>query len=104
MVTDEASLTLAANRFSTPTGCPPVLDSLATTLVEDNGISVQGGAKSSVRAVAAWRWIFGHTEYVRLSGQSDRRIPWTQSLTTWFHDHYRRLHVHGGIGHVYKRR
>jgi hypothetical protein len=64
VVSDEVSLTLAANRFSTGAGCPAVLDSLATTLVEDNGISVQGGAKSSARAVAAWRWIFGHTEYV----------------------------------------
>jgi hypothetical protein len=104
VVSDEVSLTLAANRFSTGPGCPAVLDSLATTLVEDNGISVQGGAKSSARAVAGWRWIFSHTEYVWLSGDSDRRIPWTRPLTTWFYQHYRRLHVHHGIGRVYKRR
>ena len=78
VVSDEVSLTIAANRFSTRPGCPAVLDSLATTLVEDNGISVQGGAKSSARAVAAWRWIFAHAEYVWLSSDSDRRIPWTQ--------------------------
>jgi hypothetical protein len=104
VVSDEVSLTLAANRFSTRPGCPAVLDSLATTLVEDNGISVQGGAKSSARAVAAWRWIFGHTEYVWLSTDSDRRIPWTNALSQWFDHHYRRLNVHGGAGHVYKRR
>jgi hypothetical protein len=104
VVSDEASLTLAVNRFSTRPSCPAVLDSLATTLVEDNGISVQGGAKSSARAVAAWRWIFGHTEYVWLSSDSDRRIPWTRSLSRWFDRHYRRLNVHGGLGHVYKRR
>ena len=56
VVTDEVSLTLAANRFSTQPGCPDVLDSLATTLVEDDGVSVQGGAKASARAVAAWTW------------------------------------------------
>jgi hypothetical protein len=104
VVSDEVSLTLAANRFSTRAGCPAVLDSLATTLVEDNGISVQGGAKSSARAVAAWRWIFGQTEYVWLSSDSDRRIPWTYALSQWFDHHYRRLNVHGGVGHVYKRR
>ena len=104
VVSDEVSLTLAVNRFSTRPSCPAVLDSLATTLVEDNGISVQGGAKSSARAVAAWRWIFGHTEYVWLSSDSDRRIPWTRPLSRWFDRHYRRLDVHGGLGHVYKRR
>ena len=90
VVTDEVSLTLAANRFSTGAGCPDVLDSLATTLVEDNGLSVQGGAKASARAVAAWTWIFGHAQYVWLSPDSDRRIPWSggwsggsRATTSW---------------------
>jgi alpha-1,2-mannosyltransferase len=104
VVTDEASLTLAANRFSTKPGCPDVLDSLATTLVEDNGISVQGGAKASARAVSAWTWIFGHAQYVWLSPDSDRRIPWTHGLERWFGRHYRKLPVHRGLGQVYKKR
>jgi len=104
VVTDEASLTLAANRFSTQPSCPDVLDSLATTLVEDNGVSVQGGAKASARAVAAWTWIFGHAQYVWLSNDSDRRIPWTPGLEHWFARHFKRLDVHRGIGQVYKRR
>jgi alpha-1,2-mannosyltransferase len=104
VVTDEVSLTLAANRFSTQPGCPDVLDSLATTLVEDNGVSVQGGAKASARAVAAWTWIFGHTRYVWLSPDSDRRIPWTHGLEQWFARHFKRVTVHRGLGQVYKRR
>ena len=104
VVSDEVSLTIAANRFSTRPGCPAVLDSLATTLVEDNGVSVQGGAKSLPRAVAAWRWIFAHTEYVWLSSQSGRRIPWTNALTQWFHQHFKLLKVHDGTGRVYQRR
>jgi hypothetical protein len=104
VVSDEVSLTIAANRFSTRPGCPAVLDSLATTLVEDNGISVQGGARSSARTVAAWRWIFAHTEYVWLSSQSGRRIPWTNALSQWFDQHFKPLKVHGGTGRVYKRR
>ena len=104
VVSDEVSLTIAANRFSTRPGCPAVLDSLATTLVEDNGISVQGGARSSARAVAAWRWIFGHTEYVWLSSDSERRIPWTNALTHWFHRRFKLLKVHHGTGRVYQRR
>ena len=104
VVTDEVSLTLAANRFSTQPSCPDVLDSLATTLVEDNGVSVQGGAKASARAVAAWTWIFGHAQYVWLSNDSDRRIPWTRGLEQWFARHFERLKVHRGLGQVYKRR
>jgi len=104
VVTDEVSLTLAANRFSTGAGCPDVLDSLATTLVEDNGVSVQGGAKAAPRAVAAWTWIFGHAQYVWLSPDSDRRIPWTRGLEQWFARHYKRVNVHRGLGQVYKRR
>ena len=104
VVTDEVSLTLAANRFSTRAGCPDVLDSLAATLVEDNGISVQGGAKASARAVSAWTWIFGHAEYVWLSGESSRRIPWTHGLERWFASHFKRLTVHRGLGRVYERR
>jgi hypothetical protein len=104
VVTDEASLTLAANRFSTQPSCPDVLDSLATTLVEDNGVSVQGGAKASARAVAAWTWIFGHAQYVWLSPDSGRRIPWTHGLEQWFARHYTRIHVHRGLGEVYRHR
>jgi hypothetical protein len=104
VVTDEASLTLAANRFSTMPGCPDVLDSLATTLVEDNGISVQGGAAASSRAVAYWTWIFGHAQYVWLSPASDRRIPWTPTLQAWFARHYKHVRVHRGLGQVYKKR
>jgi alpha-1,2-mannosyltransferase len=104
VVSDEVSLTIAANRFSTRPGCPAVLDSLATTLVDDNGISVQGGAKSSARTVAAWRRIFAHAEYVWLSSQSGRRIPWTNGLTQWFDHHFTLLKVHDGTGRVYKQR
>jgi hypothetical protein len=104
VVTDEVSLTLAANRFSTQAGCPDVLDSLATTLVEDNGISVQGGAKASARAVSAWTWIFGHAQYVWLSSDRSRRIPWTHGLERWFARHFKRVQVHRGLGQVYKRR
>jgi alpha-1,2-mannosyltransferase len=104
VVTDEVSLTLAANRFSTQAGCPDVLDSLAATLVEDNGISVQGGAKASARAVSAWTWIFGHAQYVWLSSDSSRRIPWTHGLERWFASHFKRVPVHRGLGRVYKRR
>jgi alpha-1,2-mannosyltransferase len=107
VVTDEVSLTISANRFSTRPGCPDVLDALAVTLVEDNGVSVQGGAKALPRAVAAWQWIFSRAQYVWLSADSDRRIPWNHALTRWYAHRFKPLKVHGragGLGRVYQRR
>jgi alpha-1,2-mannosyltransferase len=111
VVTDEVSLTISANRFSTRPGCPDVLDALAVTLVEDNGVSVQGGAKALPRAVAAWQWIFSRAQYVWLSADSDRRIPWTHALTRWFGHHFKPRPAGGGatgraggLGRVYQRR
>jgi hypothetical protein len=41
VVSDEVSLTMAADRFTAGSGaCPDVLDALATTLVAGNGVSV----------------------------------------------------------------
>ena len=56
VVTDEASLTIAADRFADlPPGCPDIIDSLAATLVLSNGVSVQAGADQMPQVVAAWR-------------------------------------------------
>ncbi|MDX6419823.1 MAG: hypothetical protein QOG28_4443 [Trebonia sp.] len=92
VVSDEISLTIAANRFTAgAAGCPDVLDSLATTLVAGNGVSVQGGAKALPRVVAGWKAIFARADYVWLSGSSARRIPWTPELQGWFARNFRPL-------------
>jgi hypothetical protein len=93
VVSDEISLAIAANRFTAASaGCPDVLDSLATTLVASNGVSVQGGAKALPLVAAEWRSTFSRAQYVWLSGSSDRRIPWTASLKKWFAANFRPLH------------
>jgi hypothetical protein len=85
VVTDEISLAVAASRFTAgQAGCPDVLDSLATTLVADNGVSIQGGADRLPPVVADWKRILAQAGYVWLSSSSDRRIPWTTGLRTWF--------------------
>lgn len=73
----------------------------------DNGISVQGGAKAIPAAVAAWQSIFSRAQYVWLSADSDRRIPWTHALQRWFAHHFKPVKVRGqapGLGIVYKLR
>jgi alpha-1,2-mannosyltransferase len=108
VVSDEISLTIAANRFTAGSGgCPDILDSLATTLVAGNGVSVQGGAKALPQVVADWKAIFARADYVWLSGTSARRIPWTPDLQAWFAGNFRPLQAPPGQvseGQVYVRR
>ena len=91
VVTDEVSLTIAADRYAGyPASCPVIVDSLAQTLALSDGVSVQGGAAHNPAAVAAWRAWLGRADYVWLTpglhpgGGSVRRIPWTPGLLGWF--------------------
>jgi hypothetical protein len=104
VVTDQVSMALAANRFvNAPAGCPVVMDSLAETLVTGNGVSVQGGAASLTHVVGEWRDIFSKADYVWLSPNNSRRIPWSAGLSSWFHAHFVVVPAGGGLGTVYKR-
>jgi alpha-1,2-mannosyltransferase len=105
VLTDEISMAVAANRFTAARpGCPDILDSLAQTLVLSEGVSVQGGAASLPRVVAAWQSLLGEAGYVWLSPTDARRIPWTPELSSWFSAHFVQLATPGhGLGKVYKR-
>jgi alpha-1,2-mannosyltransferase len=105
VLTDEISMVVAANRFTTAVpGCPDVLDSLAQTLVLSHGVSVQGGAASLPNVVAAWQSLLGKASYVWLSSTNARRIPWTPGLSSWFAAHFVQLSTPGhGVGKVYMR-
>jgi alpha-1,2-mannosyltransferase len=107
LVTDEASLAIAADRFAQlPPGCPDIVDSLAATLVLSNGVSVQGGAAKIPGVVAAWRSYFSKADFVWLSPghASERRIPWTPALSAWFNAHFAPLGAYkNGTGQLYIR-
>lgn len=108
VVTDEVSLTIAADRFTAgPPGCPVIIDALAETLVRAHGVSVQGGASRFPAVVAQWRTWLGEADYVWLSpaDNSSRRIPWTPALTTWFSTSFTPVGPYSpGTGQLYKRR
>jgi hypothetical protein len=105
LVTDEASLAIAADRFAgRPPGCPDIVDALAATLVLSNGVSVQGGANDMPQVVSAWQSWLGKADYVWLSPNNARRIPWTPSLTAWFDAHFTKLGTFNGVtGQLYAR-
>jgi hypothetical protein len=105
VVSDQVSLAIAANRFTAARpGCPDVLDGLAQTLVLSNGVSVQAGAAAHPDVVAAWQSILSRADYVWLSPNNARRIPWTPGLTSWFAANFQPLQVRGReLGQVYER-
>jgi len=107
VVTDEASLTISADRFADlPPGCPDIIDSLAATLVLSNGVSVQGGANQMPQVVATWKAWLGKADYVWLSPAhaSRRRIPWTPELSAWFNATFTKLGSYkAGTGQLYVR-
>ena len=90
--TDATSLTISADRFNAAKpGCPVVIDSLATTLVLTHGTSVQGGADKNASAFAAWQHILLQAQYVWLSTNWSRRLPWPPYAQTWFNAHFRQI-------------
>jgi alpha-1,2-mannosyltransferase len=107
VVTDQVSLTIAADRFTgLPPGCPVIVDSLASTLVLSNGVSVYGGADQCAACVATWKSWFSKADYVWLSPsrQSRKRIPWTPALSDWFNANFVKDGPYSaGIGQLYKR-
>jgi hypothetical protein len=107
VVTDEASLTISADRFaSLPPGCPDIIDALAATLVLSSGVSIQAGANEMPQVVATWRGWLGKADYVLLSPAhgSKRRIPWTAALSDWFNVNFVKVGTYSsGTGQLYKR-
>jgi alpha-1,2-mannosyltransferase len=110
VVTDEASLTIGADRFANlPPGCPDIVDSLASTLVLSNGVSIQAGASKMPAVVAQWKQWLGEADYVWLSpsGGSKKRIPWdngTNELWNWFRAHFDAVGKNSTTtGQVYRR-
>jgi hypothetical protein len=102
VVTDQVSNLISVDRFDNPPGCPDVIDSLATTLVLSNGVSMQAGAGGLPAVVAGWQSILGNAQYVLLSPQSVVRIPTDYA---WFEGNFSPVSVYEpGIGQLLERK
>jgi hypothetical protein len=89
MVTDDASVTIMANRFvSDVPGCPLLVDSIGTDYGLADGRDPQTGAAKFPALVAVWHNEFAHAQYVWLSGREAHRMPWTPALMAFFHAHF----------------
>jgi hypothetical protein len=89
VATDQASYTIAINRFvSTAPGCSLMIDGVGTDYALSNGRNGQTGAGRSPAVAAAWLAEFRAAKYAWLTTQETRRIPWTPALTAYFHRHF----------------
>jgi hypothetical protein len=87
--TDQASFTIAINRFvSTVPGCSLMIDGVGTDYALSNGRNGQTGAGSSPAVAAAWLAEFRAASYAWLTAQQSRRIPWTPALTAYFNRNF----------------
>jgi len=89
VLTDQTSVTLAANRFvSDVPGCSQMVDSLGTDLALSNGLRPTTGAGNVPAVAAAWNQAFSHAQYVILTATNMRRIAWTPALDAYLNDHF----------------
>jgi hypothetical protein len=90
VVTDQVSVTLAANRFvSNVPGCPQMIDSLGTVLALSNGLKPTTGAGDVPKVAAFWNQTFSHAQYLILTATNGRRIAWTPALHRYVNSNFR---------------
>jgi alpha-1,2-mannosyltransferase len=88
VLTDQASLLISADRFtSSAPGCPVVVDGTGTSYALGQGRSaLTAGAVPAVAAV--WQHAFRAARYVLLTPYNPYRIAWTPQLKTYFRDNF----------------
>ena len=105
VVSDQVSLLVASNRFySTKGGCPRLLDPFGTALALSGGRTVDGGAAQSAGVVSYWLSALDRAQYVWLTPQNARRIPWTAVTRSYFDSHFKTIFASGSeLGTIYQR-
>lgn len=103
VVTDQVSYTIAINRFvSTSPRCSIMVDGVGSDYALSGGRNGMTGAGSVPAVQAMWLSAFKAAQYAWLTGDADRRIPWTPTLMTYFQQNF--VPLNGGGGWVYVRK
>ncbi len=114
MVTNEASLTIVANRFvSDVPGCPSVVDSYGSFLAMTDGWTLGASPPVIRAAVRTWETWLARADYLWIdpAGIGDQ-LPWTPAFYSYIVSHFRLVALpsqrpaHGNIprGGLYERR
>ena len=106
VLTDQASFTIAANRFySTVPGCSQMIDPLAVDYALSPGRDATVGAGQVPAVAAVMRYAFDHAQYVWLAGlYNRRRIGWTPALEAYFQRNFVQLRADSRGDALYVRR
>ena len=90
VLTDQASYTIAANRFlSTHPGCVPIVDGVGSDYSLSHGLNAITGAGRVASVRALWLSALRGAQYVWLSPMSYKRIPWsTAEITQYFNRNF----------------
>ncbi len=103
VVTDISALTMVSDRFtSNVAGCSPMIDAIGTDYALSGGRNGVSGAGRNPSVEAVWLSAFQHADYVwiacappaarRCNPWTNRRIPWTPTILSYFSSHFRSLH------------
>ncbi len=90
VLTDQASYTIAANRFvSSRPGCVPMVDGVGSDYSLSRGLSAATGAGRVPAVRALWMSALRGAQYVWLSPLSYKRIPWaSREISVYFDQHF----------------
>ncbi len=105
VVTDQVSLLIVSNRFfaSSPT-CPKMLDPYGTALALSGGKTIDGGAQFNGKVTANWLSALESAQFVWLTPQNTRRVPWTAETKSYFDGHFGlAASFASGAGEIYQR-
>jgi len=93
VLTDQVSVTLAANRFeSTDPHCPQMVDSLGTTLALSHGLKPRTGAGKVPAVSRWWQQAFSKAQYLLFTPSNVRRIAWNPELEAYLASHFREIY------------
>jgi alpha-1,2-mannosyltransferase len=99
VVTDDTSLTVSANRFtSDQPECSPMVDAFGTLLAMTNGQKRYAAPQVLAKVTAVWRTAFSDAQYAWIQTGSQGQIPWTASLYQYFTSHFRLVGLVNGPG------
>jgi len=93
VLTDQASFTVAADRFTSDVpGCSLMIDPLGTDYALSPGRDALNGAGRYPAVESITRYAFDHAQYVWLAGTYNlRRIAWTPALRAYFSANFVRV-------------
>jgi hypothetical protein len=104
VLADEVSYLVVADRFiSDKPGCPAIDDGTGVNFALSGGMSTATGAGQVPAVAAVWQSAFARAQFIWLSQQSARRIPWTPAIARHFHAHFARVPGLGPGVVVYRR-